>query len=70
MTEQDPVLPLLSARDVARILGVTVRQVARLRTFGKVPPPLFVGRFPRWDRATIHQWIENGCPAQQPAAKS
>ena len=53
--------PLLSAKDVARILNCSVRTLQRLRSAGKIPrPDIRLGRMPRWKAETIKVWIANG----------
>jgi predicted DNA-binding transcriptional regulator AlpA len=52
------------ASALGRWLEVSKRTVFRLRTEGKLPPPVFIGSRPRWVRAEIEAWIEAGCPPQ------
>ena len=54
---------LLTIDDVARLLSVSTRTVRRLRQEGRIPPPVCVGRSVRWNRESLRQWIESGCPA-------
>lgn len=48
---------LLSRRDLARELRVSVREVDRLRARGALPAPLRFGRSPRWRRADVARWL-------------
>jgi hypothetical protein len=60
-TLQTAIAPLLKPKDVAQILGVSIRMVERLRSAGKiVQPDLYIGRLPRWKAATIAAFIERG----------
>lgn len=52
----------ISARDLADMLGISLRQVWRLSSAGKLPRPLKIGGSVRWNRAEIRQWFEVGCP--------
>jgi prophage regulatory protein len=52
----------ISARDLAAMLNVSLRQVWRLNSAGKLPRPIRLGGSVRWNRAEIQQWFEAGCP--------
>jgi predicted DNA-binding transcriptional regulator AlpA len=50
---------LLSEREVAALLGVSVRTLRRWRlelNYG--PPAVRIGRFPKYRRGDVEQWIE------------
>jgi len=53
---------LLDAKDVARLLSVSVRTVWTLRDMGRLPAPVRIGRCVRWRRQDIEKWVERGCP--------
>jgi len=53
---------LLSANQVAELLGVSVRTLWRLLSAGKLPAPVRLGGSVRWRNADIRQWIDEGCP--------
>ena len=53
---------LLSAEDLARELGFSLRTIRRLDAAGKVPRPVKIGRAARWRRAEIRAWQDAGCP--------
>lgn len=55
---------LLDVGMVAKLLGVSTRQVYRLADGGKMPQPIKLGGSVRWDRAAIAMWIEQGCPVE------
>jgi excisionase family DNA binding protein len=49
----------MSAEDVAQRLGVSLRTVYALARSGRLPR-YKVGRYDRYDRGAIEQWIANG----------
>jgi predicted DNA-binding transcriptional regulator AlpA len=55
--------PLLAPRDIAKLLGCSVRLLERMRSGGAMPPPDAVigARLPRWKVESIGAWIERGC---------
>lgn len=59
-TDTAPVL--LTAEEVAAMLGVSERTLWRLLSAGKIPQPVRIGRNTRWRVAEIRDWIEKGCP--------
>jgi excisionase family DNA binding protein len=59
----DALQALLTVREVARVLKISVRSVWRLVASRKLPAPLKVGGVSRWQRTDIARWIESGCPA-------
>ncbi len=64
-TDANPVAiaPLmLTAADVARELGLSLRTVRRLDEAGKLPQPRRFGRAVRWPRAELLDWVNAGCP--------
>lgn len=52
----------VSASDLAKMLGVSLRQVWRLNSAGKLPKPIKLGGSVRWNRQEIMDWFEVGCP--------
>jgi excisionase family DNA binding protein len=52
---------LLSANEVARLLGVSKRTVHRLNSSGKIPKPVRIGGSVRWRESDIRQWIAWDC---------
>jgi predicted DNA-binding transcriptional regulator AlpA len=53
--------PLLSVRDLTRLLSRSRRLLEQMRAAGRLPRPDFMlGRLPRWKAATIRAWIESG----------
>ncbi|CAG0986345.1 hypothetical protein PHYC_02045 [Phycisphaerales bacterium] len=49
--------PLLRAREVSRLLAISVRGVWRLASAGQIPPPVRVGGATRWRASDIHEFI-------------
>ena len=56
---------LLTARDVAQLMGCNPRTVYRMAQMGHMPKEIKIGGMIRWNRLLIEQWIEDGCPAQE-----
>jgi prophage regulatory protein len=52
----------LSARELSHILGLSLRQVWRLNSVGKLPRPIRLGGSVRWRREEIIEWFNAGCP--------
>ena len=52
----------ISARELAEMLNVSLRQVWRLNSADKLPKPIRLGGSVRWDRDEILTWFKNGCP--------
>ena len=56
-----PDTDLLTVKQVAALLQISVRTMRRNIAEGKMPDPTYVGaRAPRWGRAQIMAWIEAG----------
>lgn len=52
---------LMSVKDVAKLLGVSVRSVWRMRKRGQLPSPLPLAKQTlRWRREEVEQWIASG----------
>ncbi len=65
-TEQLPADPteLLTVRDVARSLRLSVRATWRASAAGLLPRPLKVGRATRWRSVELTAWIRAGMPVR------
>jgi len=50
---------LLDRRQLARVLGISVRELDRLRARGVLPVPIHLGgsRAPRWTRAAVEAFL-------------
>lgn len=53
---------LLSGDALARLLQVSKRSLMRLRSAGKLPRPVQLGRSVRWRSTEIREWVAAGCP--------
>ena len=45
---------------VAKALGVSRRSLERLRSAGRFPRPMHIGKTPLWKPETIRAWVEGG----------
>ena len=52
----------LSAVELARLLGVSLRHVRRLDSAGKLPKPIRLGRAVRWRVNEVNDWMAVGAP--------
>lgn len=64
-TEQLPIALTLKANQVAAMLGVSVRQVWRLHTTGRLPRPVRLGNCIRWVRTELEAFIQAGAPNRE-----
>ncbi len=55
----------IRAKELAALLGVSLRQVWRLSSSGKLPKPVRLGGSVRWRRNEIIAFLEAGCPDRQ-----
>ena len=53
---------MMDVKAVASTLGCSWRHVYRLADAGRMPRPAKLGALVRWSRATLTQWIADGCP--------
>ena len=53
---------LLSADEVAKLLGMSSRHVWNLTAQKKMPQPIHLGRTTRWSAEKIRSWVNSGCP--------
>jgi excisionase family DNA binding protein len=61
-----PTRPLaLSAADLARRLGVSLRHLRRLNATGEIPKPCRLGQSVRWPLAEIEAWLAAGAPDRE-----
>ncbi len=63
---QDIKPALLNTKGVAKLLGISTRQVWRLLSAGRLPSPVTLGasgRLRRWRRIELLEWINHGCPS-------
>lgn len=52
---------LLTVRDLAAVLRISVRSVHRLHRSGELPAAIRIGTALRWRRAEIAEWVRGGC---------
>ena len=62
---------LISADELARLLGISTRTIWRRLSGGEIPKPVRLGKSVRWRLADIEAWIDGGCipPGDDPLKK-
>ena len=55
---------VVSAKELAALLGVSLRHVWRLNATGKLPKPVRLGGSVKWRRDEIIAWLSQNCPAR------
>lgn len=53
---------LLNARQVAKVLKISVRTLWRLVASFQAPQPVRLGRNTRWLKSAVIAWMRRGCP--------
>lgn len=53
---------LLTIEDVSQLVGISVRQIQRLKSLGQFPKEIRIGGSVRWRRVDIEHWVADGCP--------
>ena len=56
---------LLSVRETAKFLGISTRQVHRLRGSQQICKNLVVGSLVRFRLSTLTEWLNMSCPNQK-----
>lgn len=56
---------LLSVRETAKFLGISTRQVHRLRSSQRICNNLMVGGSVRFRLSTLTEWLNMSCPNQR-----
>jgi len=56
---------LLRDKEVARMLGLSTRSVHTMRSCGRLPREVRLGRSLRWRRRDIEKWVEMNCPSRE-----
>lgn len=64
MNAQTP--SLLTAKEVAGLLKVSMRTIWRLKSAGRLPQSIDLGGSVRWSALEVFRWIERGCPSLTP----
>ena len=54
----------VSARELSAMLGVSLRQIWRLNSTGRLPKPVRLGGSVKWRRDEILAWLGQNCPAR------
>jgi excisionase family DNA binding protein len=54
---------LLSATELAGLLGISRSKVFSMLSAGQLPPSVKLGNCRRWSRAVVEKWIELNCPS-------
>ena len=62
LPETDLAPELLTTAEAARLLNVGERTLWRWSRSGIAPAPLRIGGTVRFNRRTLTDWIESGCP--------
>ena len=52
----------ISARELAQMLDVSLRQIWRLNSAARLPKPIRLGGSVRWNRQEVTDWFVAGCP--------
>ena len=62
--EQIPALTV-NAKQASAMLNVSVRQLWRLNSTGRVPRPIRLGHCVRWRRAELEAFVQAGAPTRE-----
>lgn len=52
---------MIAAAELAKLLNISTRTLWRLRSAGKLPPPVRLGGAIRWLLTDIEGWLANRC---------
>jgi excisionase family DNA binding protein len=64
LAESEPLL--ISADELARLLGVSARTIWRRLSSGDLLEPVHFGGVTRWRREEVKNWVAEGCPRKPP----
>ncbi len=53
---------LLTIEEVSQLIGLSVRQIHRLKSLGGFPKEVRIGGSVRFRRQDIEEWVADGCP--------
>ena len=53
---------LVSAKELAKMLSLSKRQIFRLNSCAKIPAPIRIGGSVRWSEQEITDWLATGAP--------
>lgn len=60
--ETNPNCQLLRAKELAKMLSLSKRQIFRLNSCGKIPAPIRIGGAVRWSAKECSEWLTAGAP--------
>ncbi len=58
---------LVTDKEVAEILQISVRHLHRLKSRGDIIQPVKIGKLTRWNLEQVEQWIQSGCQSPEKA---
>ena len=64
-TPAGPLPILVPAREAARLLNIGLSLFYALKSSGRLPAPVRLGRAVRWNRETLIAWCNAGCPSAE-----
>jgi len=53
---------LITIEELSKILKVSTRTISRLKSEGRLPQPITIGRLVRWRRSDIETWLADRSP--------
>ena len=56
---------LADAKEVAKVVGISLRTARRWDVEGRLPKPIRIGSVVRWNISELEKWIEASCPPRQ-----
>lgn len=59
---------MMTVKEVAGLMGCSIRTVWSLADTGRMPAPVRVRRIVRWRSDEVQEWIAAGCPDCREAA--
>jgi len=54
---------LMKVQEVAERLNCSSRLIYSMKSYGRMPLPIKLGKLVRWDWDVIEKWISEGCPS-------
>ena len=61
-TQTNQICRVISAKELAKMLSLSKRQIHRLSACGKIPAPVKIGGSCRWSEKLIAEWLAAGAP--------
>lgn len=52
-------MKLLNAKEIAGLLGISLRKLEQMISEGELPEYVKLGRIRRWDEAQIQKWLQD-----------